>query len=151
MEKPEQAKASPRPRGTIKARKPKALNKPGRIAHIVGLMAQNQWVTGVTGPQLAKKWKLSEDTIAKDAQEASRTFNADPAERAALRARWYAKIESAQKLAAKKGRIEALAQLLKLEGDHLGAFELDDSDPKTTHRVEVVFTDGDGDEDSTET
>lgn len=140
QERPSARRAS----GTIKARKRnrRPLTKVDRIAYIVGVMAQNQWVTGVTGPQLAAKWKLSVDTVAKDAQEASRTFNADPAERGAWRARWYAKIESAQKLAAKKGRLEALASLLKLEGDHLGAFELDDSDPKTTHRVEVVFTDG---------
>ena len=140
MEQPK--KAQPRSSGTVKARKKKALTKVERIAHIVGVMAQNQWVTGVTGPHLAAKWKLSVETVAKDAQEASRTFNADPAERGALRARWFAKIESAQKQAAKKGRLEALASLLKLEGDHLGAFELDDTDPKTNHRVEVVFTDG---------
>jgi len=46
-----------RARGTVKARK--NLTKVERIAHIVGVMAQNQWVTGVTGPELAKRWKLS--------------------------------------------------------------------------------------------
>lgn len=131
--------------GTVKARTepgPAPADKVERLAYIVGLMAQNQWVTGVTGPALAAAWGLSSETITKDAQEASRTFNADPAERGALRARWFAKMESAQAQAASIGRLEALASLLKLEGDHLGAFELSDQDPKTQHRLEVVFTDG---------
>jgi len=132
-------RSAPANDGTVKARK--KLNKVERIAYIVGIMAENQWVTGITGPQLAAKWKISIETVAKDAQEASRTFNADPTERAELRARWFSKIESAQKKALRKGQFIALAQLLKLEGDHLGAFDVTDKGAATKHRVEVVFTD----------
>lgn len=117
-------------------------DKQGRIDYMVSLMAQNLWVTGVTGPELAKCWELSKETIEKDSAEASRFFNTNPLDRAFLQARWHAKIEGAQAQAARMGRLEALAQLLKLEGDHLGTFE----EPKPadgTRKIEVVFTDSD--------
>lgn len=127
-------------RGTVSAHPERPAEKADRIAYIVSLMAQNLWVTGVTGPELAKHWGLSVETLAKDAQEASRFFVVSPGDRAFLQARWHAKLEGAQAQAARLGRMEALAQLLKLEGDHLGTFE----EPKVAEgarRIEVVFTD----------
>lgn len=98
-------------------------DKPDRIAHIERIMASNAWVTGVTGRRLADEWGITYDTVKKDAAEASRNFRADPSERDALKARLHAKVEAAQELASSGFRLEALASLLKLEGDLLGAFE----------------------------
>jgi hypothetical protein len=119
-------------------------SKEARIDFMTEVMAANQWVTGSTGRQLAKLWDLSYETIRKDAAEASRRFVVDPEERDALKARWHSKVENAQREAVTAGRFEALASLLKLEGDHLGAFK-DTSQSGGAQRIEVVFTDGAGD------
>lgn len=37
-------------------------------------MARGEWVTGVTGPELAKKWGVHEVTVGRDAGEASRAI-----------------------------------------------------------------------------
>jgi hypothetical protein len=42
-----------------------------RVAEIRGLMADFLWETGVTGPELAAKWKLSSRTVETYAREAS--------------------------------------------------------------------------------
>lgn len=126
-------------KGTVNAHPDKPAEKADRIAYLVSLMAQNLWVTGVTGPELAKHWELSEETMTKDAAEASRFFVVNPLDRAFLQARWHAKLEGAQAQAARAGRLEALAQLLKLEGDHLGTFEAPKA-PPGSQRIEVVFT-----------
>jgi hypothetical protein len=127
----------------------KPSTKAERIDFIVGLMADNRWVTGVTGRQLAKEWGCSYDTLRQDAAEASRFFKLDPQEREARQARWHAKIESAQQAAMQMGRLEALGTLLKLEGDHLGVFEaqkvdlnVSGSDEQLTRRLAALIAGG---------
>jgi hypothetical protein len=132
-----------RKRRTLSAHPEAPTSKQGRLDYIVSLMAQNLWVTGVTGVELAEAWGLSAETLAKDAAEASRTFTANPLDRAFLQARWHAKIEGAQAQAARMGRLEALASLLKLEGDHLGTFE-EAKPAEGSRRIEVVFSEAPG-------
>ncbi len=110
----------------------KPLDKAGRVQFIVELMAGNRWVTGITGPKLAYMWNLNADTLKRDAAEASRFFLTSEDDREELKKRWRAKLEAAQDSAMEKGRIEALASLLKLEGDNLGVFEAQKVDVTVT-------------------
>lgn len=47
-------------------------SKSAPIRHMMGMMARGQWVTGVTGGELANEWRLSPGSVARDAAEASR-------------------------------------------------------------------------------
>jgi hypothetical protein len=114
---------------------PKPETREARVGVIAELMAGNEWVTGLTGRVLANVWNMPEATVRGDAAEASRLFAIPEEERDAMRARWYSKVENAQAQALAKGRLEAHATLLKLEGDHLGAF--------APQKVEVSGTLGD--------
>ncbi len=58
-----------------------------------------------------------------DAAEASRSFRTTGEAREDIKARWLAKIESAQANARKRNRCEAEARLLELEGKAQGLFE----------------------------
>ncbi len=51
---------------------PGAPTKEQRVNHIIGLMVHLEWVTGVTGPELAKLWGVHPGTVEHDACEASR-------------------------------------------------------------------------------
>jgi len=98
------------------------------IKLIARMMARAEWVTGVTGGELADKWGLHVDTVSRDAAEASRTFELSDQQKAGRKALFIAKIESAQGAARKKNRLEATAKLLELEGKALGLFEPDKVD-----------------------
>ena len=43
-----------------------------RVRHIVGVMTRFEWLTGISGPALAREWKISPDVVAKMASEASK-------------------------------------------------------------------------------
>ncbi len=47
-----------------------------RVMYVMRLMASGWWVKGVTGPELAEAWGLSEQSIEFDAAEASRRVKA---------------------------------------------------------------------------
>jgi hypothetical protein len=51
-------------------------DREGRVRHCMGLMASNQWETGVTGPELAAEWGLHPGTLDHYAAEASRRVKA---------------------------------------------------------------------------
>jgi hypothetical protein len=46
--------------------------KKDRIRICIELMASGRWITGVTGAKLAKEWSIREETVSRDAAEASR-------------------------------------------------------------------------------
>lgn len=102
---------------------PPPASKADRLDVIAEIMACGEWVTGKTGPQLAKHWRLGIDTLKRDAAEASRSFEVSEEERASRKARWFAKLEATHALAIRMGRPDAAVSALKLEGDHLGVFE----------------------------
>jgi hypothetical protein len=108
----------------LKPAKSATPSKRERLDYIVGEMVLNRWVTGVTGVQLAKQWKLSQSTLDRDASEASRSVRPmDPAELEQRKALWMANIEAARAEANRRGRMESVKGLLELEGKALGFFE----------------------------
>ena len=112
-----------RPAGRDPSAREEKVEKSKRVAHIAELMAGGQWVTGVTARGLAIEWGIHYDTVKKDAAEASRRFKEDPEEREDRKARWLAKLESAQANARHRGRCEAEARFLELEAKARGFFE----------------------------
>jgi len=51
-------------------------NKPDRIAYIVKKMGHNEWTTGQSTLDLAKKWKMSVPELGREVAEASRQIKA---------------------------------------------------------------------------
>lgn len=51
-------------------------DREGRVRHCMGLMASNQWQTGITGGELAAEWGLHPGTLDHYAAEASRRVKA---------------------------------------------------------------------------
>lgn len=103
----------------------RAPEKSERIDAIVDLMVTGHWVTGKTGPQLAKEWGLALDTVERDSAEASRRVKSliNPQEREELKARFLAKLEGVLSASLSAGRFEAAKGILELEGKALGHFE----------------------------
>jgi hypothetical protein len=116
------------PHGSAPGARP--ASKADRVAYFADLMAKNEFITGVTGPQCARAWGLSEETISKDTAEASRLFAVKPEQHEERRARWLAKLEGAQLDARKLKRHEALGRLLELEGKAHGFFEAEKHEVK---------------------
>lgn len=96
-----------------------------RIQQIVDLMVSGLWVTGKSGPELAKSWGLAVNTVERDSAEASRHIQSlmNPQERAERKAIFLAKLEGAQSAALKAGEYSAAARFMELEGKTLGHFE----------------------------
>lgn len=129
-------RARVKPKGSLRAfylavtdHGPKPSSKGTRITYIVGLMAGNLWVTGVTLHELHKQWGVGIDVLKREAAEASRTLAADPIDLAAARARWRANIESAKAMATKMGKPQALGTILKVEASYLSKLESPDDLP----------------------
>lgn len=65
---PSQARARPKTRADVKAA------KEARIRHFVKTMAEGAWVPGVTAPAMAKKFRVSQNTVDRESAEASRVI-----------------------------------------------------------------------------
>ncbi len=101
----------------------KRIPKAQRLRMITLLMAANQWVTGITGGEMADHLGFSLESINKDATEASRMFLEDPELAQERKAVWIAKIQSAQGTARSANRLDSLSRLLELEGKGQGFLE----------------------------
>lgn len=98
-------------------------SKADRVRIIAEMMANGEWVTGVTFLELAQRWGIHPDTVKKDSAEASRSFQVSDEERADRKARWLAQLESATSNARRLKRCEAEARFLELQGKAEGFFE----------------------------
>lgn len=91
-----------------------------RIDAIRRLMANGRWVTGVTGLDLAKHWRVTPETVRRYAAEASRALRADESDLDDLRARNRATLETivSEAMASKdlRSAIAAIATMADLLG-----------------------------------
>lgn len=94
-----------------------APSKAERLRLITNLMTGNRWVTGQTGPELARQWGLSLVTIEKDSAEASRGIRRAVEGDSEIRARILAGVQSCIAQATAKGQIRTAIEGLRLLGD----------------------------------
>ncbi len=95
------------------AGQPARRSKKDRVRDITELMASGQWVTGVTGPQLAAKWGMSLDTIERDSAEASRRVRTAVEEDEGLRSRILLTLETITQRAIKKNQLRTAVEAAK--------------------------------------
>lgn len=97
--------------------KPGAPSKRERLRLISDLMTGNRWVTGQTGPALARQWGLSVVTLEKDAAEASRSVRRAVEGDTEIRARILAGVQHCIAQATIKGQLRTAIEGLRLMAD----------------------------------
>jgi hypothetical protein len=78
-------------------------------------MIAQQFITGHTVAEYAKKWGMAEQTLRLDSAEASRSFEETDEERATAKSRWLATVQGAAMNARKMGQLGAEARFLELQ------------------------------------
>lgn len=103
------------PRGIADAKTPRE-----RTAVIRRLMASGRWVTGVTGDDLSRVWRVTATTVRRYAAEASRSLREEGPELEDLRARTMATLETVVSQAIATGElrtaVSGIAELAKIRG-----------------------------------
>jgi hypothetical protein len=79
--------------------------------HVVGLMAEGQWVSGVTHAELAKKWGITPITVTRIAGEAGRILRRDLGHVREQADRWLVVHEQMLKDAINRGDHEIAARI----------------------------------------
>lgn len=113
----------PRPRSVTRGAPAEVVHPPppadreGRVRYVMELMVKRIWETGVTGPELARTWRVHPGTIEKYSAEASRRVRA-VGDREFVQSRLHAALDAA--LDAARGRARDTAEVAKAYAAVLG-------------------------------
>lgn len=108
-------RAKPPPREVVHP--PKPAMREERVRYIMELMTKRIWVTGETGDEIAREWRMHSDTVGRDAAEASRRVRA-VGDRDFVMSRLQAALDDA--LDAARGRPRDTAEVAKAYASVMG-------------------------------